>query len=148
MKALALMTLALLTLSTVEAKLPAEIAKLSGRTGSLSVSYNGKTSERDQGSDCKIEESEYSEGSVVIHSTLPMPTTAHLDDAKRSEKNGVVTYVTTSTGKRPGGSVCDMGPLTSYTKSVIVTKNSVTIKEKFACAIFDRNEILLTCTIK
>lgn len=149
MKALTLMALTVLTLSTVEAKLPAEIAKLSGRLGTFTSIYNGKSVAAETGTDCKIEESQYGEGSVVIDSVSYFTPTAHLDGASRSEKNGEVTYVTTSTGKRPGGSVCgDMIPLTSYKQTVIVTKNSLTIKQKFSCALVDRNEIIETCTVK
>lgn len=96
-----------------------------------------------------MEESEYGEGSVIISADTYFTPTAHLDDADRSVKGDTVVYTTTSNGKRPGGSVCgDMIPLTSYKQTVIVTKSSLSIREKFSCAVLDRNDIVQTCTLK
>lgn len=148
MKLIALSTLAIISFS-VEAKLPTEIARLTGKMGTFTSIYNGKSVAAETGTDCKIEENEYGEGSVAIDSVSYFTPTADLEGASKSISKGVVTYVTTYNGKRPGGSVCgDYKPLTSYKQTVIVTKNSLTIKQKFTCALFERNEIIETCTIK
>lgn len=134
---------------SLNAQLPAEIAKMAGKEGVFTSLYNGKNVADESGTNCSIEESQYGEGSVIIESVSYFTPTAHLEGAAKSEKRGQVEYVTTSNGKRPGGSVCgDYSPLTSYTQSVIVSKTSLTIKEKFTCALFDRNEIIATCTLK
>lgn len=145
---LSLLSLSFISFS-LNAQLPAEIAKMAGKEGVFTSLYNGKNVADESGTNCSIEESQYGEGSVIIESVSYFTPTAHLEGAARSEKRGQVEYVTTSNGKRPGGSVCgDYSPLTSYTQSVIVSKTSLTIKEKFTCALFDRNEIIATCTLK
>lgn len=129
------------------AKLPSEIDRLASKPGTFTSIYNSK-SMPESGTNCSIEESAYGEGSVILQSVSYFTPTAHLDGATRSVRNGVVTYVTTDSGKRPGGSACgDYTPLTSYEKSVHVNHNSVTIKQKFRCAIFEKNEIIETCTV-
>lgn len=143
--------LALLTSFAAHASsgLPADINALVGKTGEFTSLYNGKTFEAENGGACSIEESEYGEGVVVIEAATHFKPSADLEGATKATSNGVTTYTTNSNGKRPGGSVCgDFSPLTSYKKTVIVTKNSLTIKQKYTCAIFDRNEIVETCTIK
>lgn len=132
-----------------KAELPSEIQNLAGRLGTFTSIYNGKNIEKETGTDCKIEESRYGSGSVVIDSVTYFTPTAHLEGAKRTEKNGVITYVTASNGKRAGGSICgDFIPLTSYKQSVIVTKNSLTLKQNYSCAFFERHEIIESCTVK
>lgn len=135
--------------SQVHASLPSEIAKLQGRPGTLVTTMNGKIYEPESNINCTVEESQYGEGSVIIDASTYFTPTAHLDGAERSVKGDTVVYATTSNGKRPGGSVCgDMVPLTSYKQTVTVTKNSISFREKFSCAVVDRNEIVQTCTLK
>lgn len=135
--------------SQVHAALPTEIAKLQGRPGTLVTTMNGEVYAQESNIPCTVEESEYGEGSVIISAGTYFTPTAHLDDAERSVKGDSVVYTTTSNGKRPGGSVCgDMVPLTSYKQTVTVTKNSISLKEKFSCAVVDRNEIVQTCTVR
>ena len=149
MKKITLVCALLVLTANAKAALPKEIAGLTGKLGTFTSIYNGKSVADETGTDCKVEASQYGDSSVVIDSVSYFKPTAHLDGASKSESNGVTTYVTTSSGKRPGGSVCgDYSPLTSYKQSVIVTKKSLTIKQKFTCAVFDRNEIVETCTIK
>lgn len=149
MKYLAITAIALISLSA-QAKLPTEISKLTGKLGTFTSTFNGKNVDSETGTDCKIEVSEYDDNTVIIDSVAYFQPTAHLDGAKKSvSSNGDITYETTFNGKRPGGSVCgDFTPLTSYKQTVIVTKKSVTIKQKFTCALLDRNEIIETCTVK
>lgn len=135
--------------TSAHAALPSEMADLQGRPGTLVTTMSGKVLERESNIDCTIEESDYGEGSVILSAGTYFTPTAHLDDAKREVKGSTVTYTTTSNGKRVGGSVCgDIAPLTSYKQTVIVTPTSLTIREKFTCAIFDRNDIVTTCTLK
>ena len=135
--------------SQVHAALPVEMAELQGRPGTLVTTFNGKIYAQESNIDCTVEESEYGEGSVIISAGTYFTPTAHLDDAERSVKGDTVVYTTTSNGKRPGGSVCgDMIPLTSYKQTVTVTKKSISLREKFSCAVFDRNDIVQTCTLK
>lgn len=150
MKKIAIALCAVISIaSQVHAALPTEIAKLQGRSGILVTTSNGKVLDRESNIDCTVEESEYGEGSVIISADTYFTPTAHLDDADRSVKGDTVVYTTTSNGKRPGGSVCgDMIPLTSYKQTVIVTKSSLSIREKFSCAVLDRNDIVQTCTLK
>lgn len=149
MKNITIVLFSVVTMSSAFASLPNEVASLVGKPGVFTSLYNGKSIEGETGSGCKIEEGQYGDSVVVIDSVSYFTPTADLEDAERSEKNGVVTFETTATGKRPGGSVCgDYSPLTSYKQTVIVTKKSVTLKQKFSCAIFDRSEIVETCTVK
>lgn len=135
--------------TSAHAALPTEMAKLQGRPGTLMSYFNGDVFESESNIDCTIEESEYGEGSVILKAGTYFTPSADLEDAEKKVKGDTVTYTTTSTGKRVGGSVCgDMVPLTSYKQTVIVTKTSLTIREKFTCAIFDRNDIVTTCTLK
>jgi hypothetical protein len=135
---------------TVEAHatLPTEIARLQGRMGVFTSIFNGKTDASESGTDCKIEESHYGEGSVEINSAAYFTPTAHLDGAQKTKEKGVTKFITTSSGKRPGGSVCgDYIPLTSYKQTVTVTANALSINEKYTCGFFDKNESIQTCAL-
>lgn len=143
----ALCTFTLLS-AVAEAKLPTEIERLTNRPGLFTSVFNGKYT-HDNGTNCTIEDDEFEVSSVRIKSFSYFLPVAHLVGASRRVSNGVVTYVTTENGKRPGGSVCgDYTPLTSYTKSVIVQNNSLTILQQYSCGFFERNEMVETCTLR
>lgn len=145
------MTMALMTaffVSQVNAATPPEIAKLLKTSGDFTSLTNGKVFEAENGGPCTIEFNE-DEKVVSIEAGTYFPIKADLEDAKREISAKEVIYTTTDNGKRVGGSVCgDYIPLTSYKKTVIVTKDSLTVKQKYTCAVFDRNEIIEKCTIK
>lgn len=149
MKKLSVLCTLLILASNANAALPKEIAKLQGRPGFLVTTQDGKVYENESNIDCTIEESLYGEGSLIIEAGTYFTPTAHLDGAKKEVSGTTVIYTTKSNGKRPGGSVCgDMSPLTSYKQTVTVTAKSLSIREKFSCAIFDRNDVVQTCTLK
>ena len=149
MKKISILCALLILTSNANAALPKEIAKLQGKPGILVTVQNGKVYDNESNINCTIEESQYGEGSVIIEAGTYFTPTAHLDGAKKEVSGDTVVYTTTSNGKRPGGSACgDMIPLTSYKKTLTVTKNSISIREKFSCAIIDRYDIVQTCTLK
>lgn len=150
MKNIAFALCSLICIATsAHATLPAEVEKLQGRPGTLMSSNNGVVFESESNIDCTIGENRWSEGAVVLNAATFFTTTAGLKDASKKVKGDTVIFTTTSNGRRIGGSVCgDMMPLTSYKQTVIVDSNSLTVREKFTCAIFEKNDIVITCTLK
>ena len=133
---------------TANAATPTEIKNLINKSGEFTSLYNGKVFEAENGGHCTVSFNE-DEEVVSIDAGTYFAIKADLEGAKREISAKEIVYTTTDNGKRVGGSVCgDYIPLTSYKKSVIITKNSLTVKQKFTCAVFDRNEIVETCTIK
>jgi hypothetical protein len=149
MKKISILFSLLVLATNTYAALPKDIAQLQGRAGVLVTTQNGKVVANESNIHCTVEESQYGEGSVIIEASTYFTPTAHLIGASREVSGSIVQYTTASTGKRPGGSVCgDIAPLTSYKQTVTVTPSSLTIREKFACAFFDRNEVVQTCSLK
>lgn len=137
--------------TTAHAGLPKEMNHLKGRTGTLITTFSGKVYASESNIECSVTEATYDDGtdSVMIDAASYFPATGFLEGSKKSVKGDSIVYTLNDSGKRPGGSACgDMVPLTSYKKTVEVTKNSLTIREKFTCAVFDRNDYIRTCTLK
>ena len=137
--------------TSAHAGLPKEMDHLKNRKGTLITTYSGKVYENESNIECSITEAAYDDGtdSVMIDAGSYFPATGFLEGSKKEVKGETIVYTLNDSGKRPGGSACgDMSPLTSYKKTVTVTKNSLTIREKFTCAIFDRNDYIRTWTLK
>lgn len=137
--------------TTAHAGLPKELNHLKNRKGTLVTTYSGEVYESESNIECSITEATYDDGtdSVMINAASYFPATGFLEGSKKEIKGDSILYTLDDNGKRPGGSACgDAVPLTSYKKTVTATKNSLTIREKFTCAIFDRNDYIRTCTLK
>lgn len=151
-KILRILSVCLLTLGVsfgAMASLPGEVAVLVGKEGKFTSFYNGKQDNEKQNTPCSIALSEYGEDVVVIKSHSYFTPTADFEGAKRKEKKDQVVYELVASGKRPGGSVCgDIAPLTSYKKSVVLTKDSFSVIQKYSCTFFERHEIVETCQLK
>lgn len=143
----ALLSLALLSSIANASDLPKELQSKIGKTGTLTTTYEGKVYESESNIPCVVTTSEYSDTSIVLDASVYFTPVAHLDEETTVEKNGTKTiYTLNDSGKRPGGSVCgDYGILSSYKKTLEVTNNSVAIREKFTCNLFERNDYLRIC---
>lgn len=131
------------------AEIPAEIQNLMNKNGTFISKINGKVYTAEDGSSCEIVENPFRKGkSFVIESAAYFQPVVHLDNAQRKVKNGKVIYTLTSSGRRPGGSVCgDMVPLLSYKKTVEIEGNTLSVRQKYICLGEGPTEILQGCRI-
>lgn len=129
------------------AEIPNEIKNLMNRPGSFISIMDGKEIAHEHGTNCDIQGED---SSIEITSVAYFTPVAHLDNAKKETlRDGTLVLTTTSTGRRPGGSVCgDMVPLLSYKKTVEVKGNTLLIREKIRCLFEGSTEIIQGCKIK
>jgi hypothetical protein len=147
-KLLSISTLSLLISSSLFAEVPKDIAALTDREGTYTGSTNGKVNETTRDSACEIviEKDEENSDSLHIDSAEYFETNVSLKDLKRTEKNGVATYETNNSSWKICGHAY---PLLSYKKTMVVTKNSLTVKQVYYCAFdWSSTTSLETCTVK
>jgi hypothetical protein len=143
----ALLSLVIFSSMANASGLPKELQTKIGKTGILTTTYKGEVYEAESNIPCEVTTSEYSDTSIVLESSAYFTPVAHLDEDTTVEKSGNKTiYTLSDSGKRPGGSACgDYGVLGSYKKTLEVTSNSVAVREKFTCNLFERNDYLRIC---
>lgn len=141
--------LTLLFCASLWAGVPVEVKELMHKDGVMSATLDGEQT-RDHGIHCQVVMNPYGgESSISFDSNAYHNPVAHLDGARRYEKFGEVVYLTTSDGKRPGGSVCgDWDQLLKYNKLVRVKSNQVSIEEKYRCLFGGKTEYVVGCNIE
>jgi hypothetical protein len=123
--------------------LPDGVRRLLGKQGVFFSTVDGKTA-GDSGGGCTFMLETRSATQIVIESNTGTKAVANFAGAKRTRAAGEV-YLTTYTGKRPGGSVCgDYTPLVSYEKTVSVKINAIEIRQNYRCG-FSKTEIVEAC---
>jgi hypothetical protein len=148
MKNFSIGTLIFLISTSTFAEIPADIAKLAGRAGTFTFTSDGENNQGTDGTDCsiEIEKDEENGDSLHIDSEAYFETNVSLKGLKRTEKNGVATYQTNNAT----WSICGKYPLLSYNKTMIVTINSLSVKQVYYCLGdgWSSTTSIETCTLK
>ncbi len=151
MKSLLVSLLFVASAPALASALPSEITRLMDKDGTFVSLTNGKVVEHEHGTACRIIPHPYgADDAVWIDSVSYFNPVAYLEGAKRSVlANGTIVYATTSSGRRPGGSVCgDFTPLRSYKQTVEVTKDTVLLRQRIGCGLSRTLEIVEGCKVK
>lgn len=143
----ALLSIALLSSMANASNLPKELQSKIGKTGTLTTTNKGEVYEVESNLPCEVAVSENSDSSIVLEASVYFTPVAHLDEETTVERSGNKSiYTLNDSGKRPGGSACgDYGILSSYKKTLEVTNNSVAIREKFTCNLFEKHDYVRIC---
>lgn len=133
---------------SASANVPQEIQDLMEKEGTYISLQNGKATSEDGGS-CKVIMNPYGgESSISIDANAYFAPVAHMDDAARSTRSGETVYELSTSGRRPGGSVCgDWDSLLRYKKLVRVNGKTVTIEQSYRCLFGGKTEIVQGCKI-
>ena len=132
------------------AAIPAPVKNLMNKSGKFISTFDGKEYAEEHGADCEVMLNPYGdENSIKIEAGAYFTPVAHFENNHKEKRKGdTIIYEMSDSGKRPGGSICGNTPLASYQKTVEVTGNTVSIKQKYRCFLeFKSTEIVQGCRI-